>query len=115
MDDPSVQQLVSRLKEIRLEASAIIAQIDRRLDDGSGEGGMQDEPMENTVLCSGDRIHIKNKLKKPADWNNSIKWVEERRATVTRVLEGQIHFVTDNGVRTWRAPNNVRRLRKDEE
>jgi hypothetical protein len=110
MDDPSVQQLVRRLKEIRLEASAIIAQIDRRLDDGSGEGGMQDEPMENTVLCSGDRIYIKNKLKKPADWKNSIKWVEERRATVTRVLEGQIHFVTDNGVRTWRAPNNVRRL-----
>jgi hypothetical protein len=100
MNDPSVQKLLLRLKEVRLEESAIIAEIKTIVDNANRDRRMEDEPMENTVICSGDRVHIKNKLKKPADWNNSVKWVEERRATVTRVLKGQIHFVTDNGVRT---------------
>ena len=115
MDDPKVRELLVRLKAVRLEASTIVAEIERTIDDATGARQVEDEPMENTAICSGDRFHIKNKVKKPADWNNSIKWVEERRAAVTKVLEGQIHFVTDIGVRTWRAPNNVRHLRRNEE
>jgi hypothetical protein len=26
------------------------------------------------------------------------------------VTPSQIHFITDNGVKTWRAPNNVKKL-----
>jgi hypothetical protein len=115
MAKPSVHELMLKLKAVRLEESEILAEIERALPDASAGGQLEDEPMENTPISCGDRIHIKNKVKKPADWNNNIRWVEERRATVTRVLEGQIHFVTDNGVRTWRAPNNVRHLRRDEE
>jgi hypothetical protein len=39
-------------------------------------------------------------------------WEEdrERTATITRVTPNQIHFVTDNGTRTWRAHRNVRRI-----
>jgi hypothetical protein len=60
-----------------------------------------------------DRIWIKNTVRKPASWNNNIEWNgnKARSATVTKVLiKGpvvQVHFITDNGVSTWRAPNNV--------
>ena len=111
MDEPSVGQFIQKLKAVRLEESAILAQIERRLHHNAGGARRpSNEGMEDSPITCGDRKRIKNKLKRPADWNNTIEWVEERRATVTRVLEGQIHFVTDNGVRTWRAPNNVRRL-----
>jgi hypothetical protein len=32
----------------------------------------------------------------------------QETATVTTVRIGQIFFVTDNGVETWRAPNNLK-------
>ena len=58
-------------------------------------------------------MEIKNKLKKPADWPINTEWVESRgkTATVTRIYRGQVHFLTDNGVSTWRAPNNLRKIR----
>ena len=35
---------------------------------------------------------------------------KERQGTVTRVTAEQIHIVTDNGTRTWRAPQNLRKI-----
>jgi ABC-type phosphate transport system auxiliary subunit len=101
MDDPSVQQLIQKFKAVRLEERKV-----QFLQKLRGEF-----TMEGTPKSCGDRMRIKNnELCRPTDWNNTIIWVEERRATVTRVVEGQIHFITLNGVRTWRAPNNMRRL-----
>ena len=64
-------------------------------------------------LKVGDRVKIKNKVIKPATWPIERQWIKEeaRLATVTKVSREQIHFVTDNGTRTWRAPNNLERVR----
>ena len=64
MDDPNVRKLLVRLKAVRLEASTILVEIERTIDDATGARRLEDEPMENTVICSGDRIRIKNKVKK---------------------------------------------------
>ena len=60
----------------------------------------------------GDRVWIKNKLKKPATWSNGVAWNENKAktATVSHIYKGQVHFVTDNGVKTWRAVNNLKRI-----
>ena len=89
MDEPSVGQLIQKLKAVRLEERAILARIERRIHNARGARRPSNEGMEDSPITCDDRIKIKNKLKKPADWNNTIEWVEERRATVTRVLEGQ--------------------------
>lgn len=64
----------------------------------------------------GDRIWIKNRVSKPANWSSRLVWneAEAKKATVTKVIHKgtnvQVHFVSDNGVRTWRGPNNVHLL-----
>jgi hypothetical protein len=60
----------------------------------------------------GDRVHIKNKLKKPAAWPKNNAWNQclAQKATVTHTYREQVHFVTDNGVKTWRAENNLESL-----
>ena len=57
----------------------------------------------------GDRVRIRNALKKPATWPRDTIWKKElaQVATVTHIYRGQVHFVTDNGVKTWRASNNL--------
>jgi hypothetical protein len=64
--------------------------------------------------CSkGDSIWIKNKLHKLANWNNETEWNEKevKTAIVTKkLIKGpgvQVRFLTDNGVQTWQAPNNM--------
>ena len=56
----------------------------------------------------GDRVVIKNKVKRPANWVG--EWIPEaaQRAIVTHFYRDQVHFRTDNGVTTWRATNNLR-------
>ncbi len=55
---------------------------------------------------------INNKIKRPANW--LARWDErdienERRATVTHIVRDQVWIITDNGTKTWRAPNNLER------
>ena len=61
---------------------------------------------------TGDRIRIKRNLKTPSDWDSTVEWIQEQAqlATVTRVSKKQVWFVTDNGISTWRAINNITHL-----
>ena len=66
-------------------------------------------------LTKGDRVRITNQVRRPAIWPSAVAWNEEtkekeRRATVTHIYKDQVHFITDNGTKTWRAPNNVRKF-----
>ena len=54
------------------------------------------------ILQKGNRVYITNAVKKPQYWNGT--WEQDKaqnKATVTHFYKGQIHFVTDNGIRTW--------------
>lgn len=62
------------------------------------------------ILQKGDRVYITNIVNKPQFWNGVWEQGKAQKATVTHFYKGQIHFVTDNGIRTWRAINNLRRL-----
>lgn len=68
------------------------------------------------AFAPGDRVRIKNRVRKPATWPGEVQWNEEREriATVTKIIAEQVHFVTDNGTHTWRAQNNLQKLTNDE-
>jgi hypothetical protein len=65
-----------------------------------------------SVIKKGDRVNIVNKLNKPSTWSPHVEWCQEnaQRGTVTHFHKGQVHFITDNGVKTWRAINNLRKI-----
>lgn len=59
------------------------------------------------IIQKGDRLNILNKVNKPQNWTGEWDQAKAQKATVTHFYRGQVHFVTDNGIRTWRAVNNL--------
>ena len=63
-----------------------------------------------SVIKNGDRVNIANKLN---TWSPHVEWwcqEDAQRSTVTHFHKEQVHFITDNGVKTWRAINNLRKI-----
>ena len=122
MDDPSLQDLVRELRAIRIREAQIIQQLEvgltKATDEGTKEPSASSTETSTHGLKIGDRIAITNKVKKPANWPRSDPWIESdhKTATIQDIItisptNTQIHFITDGGVETWRAPNNVRTIR----
>lgn len=101
-----LQNLHLRIEQIERTIAAQTASQRGRIESAANERH------EINGIAVGDRVRVKNKVKKPATWISETPWSanKERIATVTRVTPLQIHFVTDNGTRTWRAPNNLEKL-----
>ena len=119
-EDDSIEDLLEDLRQLRIRETAIIARIqsvaERRgrptVFAAPNRSDEQEHPpsVANGHFAIGSRVRIKNKIRKPAtaggDWTED----RERLATVTETRVDQVHFVTDNGTRTWRAPNNLQRI-----
>jgi hypothetical protein len=107
-----IDSLTQELQNLHLR----IEQIERAIAAQTATQGRSesatDERREINGIAVGDRVRVKNKVKKPATWISDTPWSanKERIATVTRVTPSQIHYVTDNGTRTWRAPNNLEKV-----
>jgi hypothetical protein len=113
---------MSALESLRLQEVHLTTQLVQALEDQERKRPTHEATVarkEETRVhgfAKGDRVWINNQVKKPSSWDNSVAWEETRYATVTevdikdkgRVI--QVHFQTDNGVNTWRAPNNLRLL-----
>jgi hypothetical protein len=124
----NVEELIEALKVLKVQESALKIRetaLITRLEAATKKGKSGPTTtttaskaclVPNSTLVRGDRVRIKarNKVRKPATWDKRIPWSEdkERTATVTRVTPTQIHFITDNGVETWRAPNNIYKIAK---
>jgi hypothetical protein len=115
----SIQELLDSLKTLRIEEANLSAQLEEAIRERgvAGTASLKRQEERGSIkqgFSKGDRIWITNKLNKPASWDNSVEWFEKegKTATVTGiVIKGQVtrvHFLTDNGVHTWRAPNNIR-------
>ena len=117
MADKELEDLIGKLKLLKVQEASILAQIAARSANTPSGAIAATTGRRVNGIAEGNRIRIKNRVRKPAMWTSeNDEWTEakERLATVTQVTQEQIHFVTDNGTRTWRAPNNVRRLDNNE-
>ncbi len=126
--DDVIEQLTAQLQDLsvrltQLEAAASRKDTGSSADTAAAPAGRSASTAAATtgrsaytaaapILKKGDRVNITNTVNKPRSWNNNLKWEQEKaqRATVTHFYRGQVHFVTDNGIRTWRAVNNLSRL-----
>jgi hypothetical protein len=114
MQDRLIEELTLELKQLNLRQAAIVSTIQRLTQEQQQEAA----GARNDTFRRGDRVRVTNKVKKPATWSRERGiWREEefRSAIVTRVTRDQIFILTDNGVSTWRAPNNLARLQVQHE
>lgn len=122
MDEPSLQDLVQELRTLRIREAQILDRIEVIATKTPAEE--KEQPPASSAEAAtpgfkiGDRIVIQNKVKKPANWSDQHPWLESehRVATIRDIIRLgptniQIHFITDGGIETWRAPNNVSLLR----
>ena len=117
-DDISISDLIRDWQELQIRAAGIVRRLEaaetaRRI---SHPDGSRTAPVVNELIVNGirrsDRIRIKNRINKPASWPAERRWNKEeaKLATVSKVTREQVHFTTDNGIRTWRAPHNLERI-----
>lgn len=119
MKDVNVDDLMAELRELkirvaRLEGVSEESVMKPAVRDGDAEAGDRLRTVRiinpaTRVFKVGDRVQIKNKVRKPSNWPREVQWSEEleRTATVTRVTPRQVHFITDNGTQTRRPPNSI--------
>jgi len=111
-NERQIEDLIEELRALRVRETVIIEQIEaanRVRTRRTGQHTINRQPVAVNAIREGDRVRITNKVRKPATAGPSWTEHQERVATVTRVTAEQIHIVTDNGTRTWRAPNNLRK------
>ena len=108
MGDRRLDELVQDLQALRIQVARLEDEVRRH------QLAPPEEPQAgfDHGFQVGDRVRILNRVRRPATWNATRRWSEAQAltATVTVVRSDQVFFVTDNGVSTWRAPNNIRRL-----
>jgi hypothetical protein len=102
--EQTIEHLTTQLQALQLRVTQLEAARFNEQDSIAGA-----TTAASRAFKKGDRIKVRNALKKPATWPRDAIWRKElaQIATVTHLYREQVHFVTDNGVKTWRASNNL--------
>jgi hypothetical protein len=110
MERKKLHDLINELKHLHLREAELITLIDEAAAN-AGQSVTSGATVDHEVFEEGDRVRVKNQVKKPANWGSDV-WNhrQARLATVTFATTERVYFVTDNGVTTWRAPHNLQRL-----
>lgn len=105
METEDIGKLTAELRDLNI---TVLAQLEAAAIDCESErsAGRATAP---AVFHCGDQVKIKNKLQKPAMWPINTKWDQK---AAQHNYKGQVHFRTDNGVKTWRAHSNLQKLMK---
>jgi hypothetical protein len=121
MEDRTFEELIEELRALRIRETVIIAQLEEannRTRAGTREtSASRNHRISATAngLKRGDRVRIRNRVRRPATAGPTWNEERERLATVTRVTADQVHITTDNGTRTWRGPNNLQLIEEAQE
>jgi hypothetical protein len=116
MEEQQIENLLEELKTLKIRESVIITRLEaanrQRLNKNTRNPKRETSNDNTSGIVKGDRVWITSKVRKPATWPRGSIWIESefRSATVNSVTATQVHLVTDNGITTWRAPNNVKRV-----
>jgi hypothetical protein len=114
-----IEQLTTQLRNVSLRLAQLEAAASR--ENNRSSAGTAAAPSSTTtaaapssaetaaapIIQKGDRLRITNKVNKPRNWPGEWDQDKAQKATVTHFYRGQVHFITDNGVRTWQAVNNL--------
>ena len=114
MSEDSVDDLIDQLNNLELSQR----EIDRKRENLTSRlvraraqergAAARESASERTGVerfCVGDRVRITNEIR--SSFLGRRPTAADRRATVLRITEKRVHFRTDSGVTTSRAPNNL--------
>jgi len=112
---PQIDVLIAELQELRIRETQLIEQIQAAVTEATASSLRSERFVQKEHYLVGDSIYITNAVRRPLraplDWTAT----KERRAVVTRVANNRVHFVTQNGTRTWRQPESLRLVVSDDE
>ena len=100
-EDDKIATLIKKLKELRVQETKVLRQLEQAYEQ---KGNRQQ------AYCVGDRVYITSRVKKPTSSSDSWNSYDERRATVTKVVDEKVYIKTDNGTETWRDKKNLQLL-----
>jgi hypothetical protein len=108
MEDSRVDDLIEQVQSLTLQVQELKQELRRRDTSPSLRQRGQQLPYR-TEFKPGDRVRILNSIRKPTSWNASKEWLpfQAKSATITSIKGQRVFFTTDNGVSTWRSPNNL--------
>lgn len=107
-DDDKIATLIKKLKDLRVQETGLLRQIEEAYRQRENE--RNDGDTRTSTYRTGDRVYITNRIRRPVSSPDSWTDQDERRATVTRVVNDKVFIKTDNGTETWRANKNLRLL-----
>ena len=118
-DDDEITNLIAEWETLRIRATVVVELVvleaaEARRSNRPTPVASASAPREPRIngFTRGDRVQIKNKVNRPASRPAARVWNKEaaKLATATEVTREQVHFVTDNGVKTWQAHNNLEHI-----
>lgn len=114
----TVDELIERLKEIRIEESAVIEELTeaRKLENrnhtdtnnAAHVNNRQKQQNNDNTIKVGSRVKITNKVRAP--FGRQLSTTEDGLATVYKVNGERVYFVTDKGYKTWRNARNLKKI-----
>ncbi len=108
MKTDQVALLIQELRSLKLRESLLLDELE------VASGRSSSNARASSTLSVGDRIRVRNLIRKPSDWTRPWKTSISRLATITAVQNDRVYFITDNGLETGRAMKNVERLNTNE-
>ena len=105
-----IEKLTAQLRNVSLRLAQLEAAAGRESNESSANTAATPSNTTRTatpIIQKGDRVNITNTVHKPRNWDREWDQNKAQKATVTHFYRGQVHFIKDNGVRTWRAVNNL--------
>lgn len=115
MKTDSVDVLISRLEDLRIQEAAILRDLKAaRLRESREKGDAscdRPRPTETTDYRIGDIVEITNKIKAP--FGRSLN-IGDRRGQVVKITRKRVFLQTENGSTTNRAPHNLRLISEQE-
>ena len=97
----SVDELIKELESLRIRQ----AQVHTRLQLARREGVENNRP---PALQIGDCVRITNIVNRPRGWPPGNDG--DQVGTITNITRTRFYLITDSGIHTWRAAQNIARL-----
>ena len=102
MKNQSVDQLIQKLKEIRIQETQVLDQLEEARVRETRDNASQ---VDHNPYEKGDRVKISNKIRLPGGRTPTNG---DCVAIVTDVVEDKVYFTILNGNKTWRLSKNLR-------
>jgi len=115
MEERSIDDLIQELKDLKVRETTVLNQLEatiRRRKENEEQGSPRDR---EGIFVPGQRVYITNRIRRPINWSGTWEAHRERFATVTKQSSSRVSVLTDNGVKTWRAPKHLSKIRKADE